>query len=768
MEGEPDTINNAVHCLTSMPESLHETGTHNKVRFPSSELNLGAKRVFINVDPPRRSNTRWDQHLVKNLLTPEYFPALSIRISDVLDDIGAGKCFVMERRDTYLRREHMMTIAQQLLGKDQECFHFGSQSEGTTTPGLNSDVDALFSDKRMNIMTGWRDWEAGMDNLLMLRDDITPPQQYLLQVIKRYTPEEVTRIDDDRFVKKDSGQVLFSSERWKQEIAQDASKFGEVTTNGPSVSCVSNWDVVMAFPVCKPLPEIQHWIDRCRGRHWPHNQIIEASRKAPCFMVPAGHPDSEYKREEWRLSPNLIERMLMFSFNMTQIKCYIVLKFIKKSLFGDFITSFHCKTLVFYTIERAHPSLWKENNLMFLLLLCLKVLRTWLRLGFFPHYIIEGVNLFDGKLSFVQQRHLLQYVNYLIKNDLQDLFHIDIDNLGRRLQACCIHRIRQGVDGELGGVVLRYSISLLLKYGYLGTLRNRMNDIMYKIQSSNSTFKQCLQNKLRTDAQFYTNAELETVAFDVINHLYIVQNAVQSAKCLRLPNPAFSKIIRRFKFCLSTDIASNRLKLASMLYCFGHLHAAVRVLGDVEKRYHSKVKAVCGVRQVEGEGDLQVFADMMSDNIHNLTFSVLSEPPFAFCVRFIRHEAHCAPYILWFEMNRSMTEEEVAQRSHWEKTWMDNAEVDARPFLYYLQYITYKGLGERTKQLHALNILGSYILDPRNSINLYHPETAYSLLGHCYEMEGDFENALYTTRCLRVVSIRTMLLTGTYSVCSAL
>ncbi|KAH3784057.1 hypothetical protein DPMN_162008 [Dreissena polymorpha] len=86
----------------------------------------------------------------------------------------------MERRDTYLRRERMMTIAGQLMGTHPEHFHFGSQSEGTTNAGLNSDINLLFSFKRVNIMTDWRDWEAGMTNLLMLRDIITPPQQYLL------------------------------------------------------------------------------------------------------------------------------------------------------------------------------------------------------------------------------------------------------------------------------------------------------------------------------------------------------------------------------------------------------------------------------------------------------------------------------------------------------------------------------------------------------------------------------------------------------------
>ncbi|KAH3896968.1 hypothetical protein DPMN_021152 [Dreissena polymorpha] len=130
---------------------------------------------------------------------------------------------------------------------------------------------------------------------------------------------------------------------------------------------------------------------------------------------------------------------------------------------------------------------------------------------------------------------------------------------------------------------------------------------------------------------------------------------------------------------------------------------------------------------------------MISDNCDFL----LSEPPFALCVRFIRQEAHCAPNILWFEMNRGMTEEEFAQRNYGDKLLMDSAEVDARPFLYYLQYLTYGGLGERIKQLHAFAILESYTHGPRNEINMHHPEIEVNLLGHFYEMEGDYQRALY-------------------------
>ncbi|KAH3691001.1 hypothetical protein DPMN_191486 [Dreissena polymorpha] len=52
-------------------------------------------------------------------------------------------------------------------------------------------------------------------------------------------------------------------------------------------------------------------------------------------------------------------------------------------------------------------------------------------------------------------------------------------------------------------------------------------------------------------------------------------------------------------------------------------------------------------------------------------------------------------------MNRNITEEEVAQIKKDDKQWTDSAEVDARPFLHYLQYLAFGGLGERDNQIRA-------------------------------------------------------------------
>jgi len=111
----------------------------------------------------------------------------------------------------------------------------------------------------------------------------------------------------------------------------------------------------------------------------------------------------------------------------------------------------------------------------------------------------------------------------------------------------------------------------------------------------------------------------------------------------------------------------------------------------------------------------------------------------AFCVRFMREEKYCAPAILWFEMYRSVMDD-VAYRTPIQHDWMDWAEVDARPFMLYLQYLVFGGLCERQRQLQALQ--GLWNICTITLDDIYHPETVANLLGHCEEMEGHMERAL--------------------------
>ena len=118
-------------------------------------------------------------------LVPAFFHHLSEVLYQVLECVGVNPWVVKRRRHTFLHREAADDVTAHQDGRDITTFHFGSQSEGTTTPGLQSDTDMLFSINDINIMYSWADWQQGKENYLMVRDDETPPQHYLLQWIRR-------------------------------------------------------------------------------------------------------------------------------------------------------------------------------------------------------------------------------------------------------------------------------------------------------------------------------------------------------------------------------------------------------------------------------------------------------------------------------------------------------------------------------------------------------------------------------------------------------
>ena len=84
-------------------------------------------------------------------------------------------------------------------------------------------------------------------------------------------------------------------------------------------------------------------------------------------------------------------------------------------------------------------------------------------------------------------------------------------------------------------------------------------------------------------------------------------------------------------------------------------------------------------------------------------------------------------------------EDDYQNRRPTERGWMNWAVVDSRPFLHYLQYLTFRGLGLRHRQLHALCSLHFSINDGIKQKQVFHPETATT---HCLEMEGRIDDAL--------------------------
>jgi len=679
-----------------------------------------------------------------------FYDVMSLRLIAALEDMGVTELIVGRRRHTFLQDESAESLTFKTRGVNFVCYHFGSMTEGTTTPGMGSDIDTLICNDDVNIMSGWPEWERGRENLLMVKHVTCSPQHYRLQEARSDLPLPLTQSCHEFCVTDHDGKIYrsntFVGQLWRQENA-DAPYFHA----GPSHSFSEMYDFVFAYR-CRTLPaECNSWFTRSRHGNWPTPEILQVARELGCFLIPDGHCFSEHNSIEWRLSPSLIERHLMFSMEDIHIQCYVTLKLLKKDTINPYLngngklTSFHCKTALFYAREQLLPEMWTDDHLFDCIIYCLNLLCDWTSRAHCPHYIMDEVNLFDGKLNSEQRDSLHAILTIIIDTHLAPLAVVETDNLGVRL----LHNVYtlaiwdmtprravyQGITGFL---------SVFGNVNQIVNVRLILNDA-----ADLSPDELCLYlHSLITQPlhQLHRHrSEQDLFRLDVVNRdsliRYLQQHLASTSAsiCLQRGIQIGDMIWSWYSTAMNTDVSSTRLKLASMLYCKGDLQLAADVLEDVERRYDSTVQAICGCGRMHQL--LSKPQETFTEAVNEENIDVLSTNKVAFCVRFLPQEAFCIPQILHYEMVRAVGDD-IQHMHRTEREWMKWAVVDSRPFLHYLQYLTFRGLGLRHRQLQALHSLGVSIIDGLDHDQLFHPETAVHLAAHCLEMENEPDLAL--------------------------
>ncbi|XP_052806140.1 uncharacterized protein LOC128235370 [Mya arenaria] len=670
---------------------------------------------------------------------PENKALMSLRLARVMDDIGVNRLVVKRRRETYLQRENIETMVDHLKGFKTTNFHFGSQSEGSTTLGMRSDIDQLKCTENINIILNLTDWEYGVETYLMVKEGNTPPQHYWLQYVREDSPEPNGYYGQEDGVPYEDGRVFLSNRLEKKDWVRFLGN--RCVISGPSVSYSEEWDYVFALK-CKQLPpEVEWWLQRPRSSHWPTREMMQDARECSCFLVPDGHFQSLNEGIEWRISPNQIERILVFSFTTVQLKCYVVFKMLKKYLNEHYLghhgklTSFHCKTIMFFTIERISPAEWKEDRLIKCISYCLHTLLTFLKRGYCPHFILSGVNLFEGKISRCCQISLMEIVKVFLKNNLMILYDLQIDSLGQRIQTPSSDMLepRSALFKTINNVLacdLIEHVSFKLTFCIHAIANDELNPAQFRRLFNEFAI-------LDDDNIINILGCYERYALSLLKpHVFSLVASIVSSSFIEHNIPFKPEIYHLYERSFDTDVTSSRLKLASMLYCNADYLKAGDVLSDIELRYSVNVHAICGCKR-KFDGDEP---ELLSENtVHDWNYNT-ALLKVALCVRFTRLEAFCVPTILLCEMNRAVNDD-VQFRRMSEFFWMDMAVVDSRPYLFYLQYLTYGKLDLRLRQEEALSNLEKCVIN-RDMGTLNHPETGINLLGHCWELEGYHQKAL--------------------------
>jgi tetratricopeptide (TPR) repeat protein len=665
---------------------------------------------------------------------PDYRENLSLMLSEVLHDIGVNERMVMRRRRNYMLKETMNNIIDRVIDLNVTEYFLGSQSEGTTTIGLGSDLDVLVCDNNYNIIQDLSEWEQDKVNYLMIQNENTTPGYCLLQMLRHDAPLPVTVVPNEHHMNDRSGKVLYKN-TVINGVIQGA------VGHGPSLAeqgqpGFSDKDVVLAYS-CKSWPQsASGWLDRQGIGRWPTQDMRRYAARTGCFVVPTGCKVSEYPELEWRISTSLAERCLMLHLNITQIRCYVLLKIILKSFLNPRdeinISSFMCKTVLLHCIENTEPSVWKDNNLFICLTYCLLKLHSCVQNDCCSHSTILENNLMAGQFTAETKHELSKNICKLIQNDTQWLLRINIDNLGCRLQVK-LNRVPHGVYYFLSSLEIYEQV---LTLGYIGIATNICAQFNTVLKHFQNEYIRTIKPAVVKLMNFSNNGNrLEHAAFKLLApFLYTTYGSFLALSGTGENNQVSPEALVWLSAGLNSDISSSRLKLVSEFYSTDDMEKAELILRHTEEQYYSNpVVPICGcwtkpIHTLTAEIK-RICSEESESYIKHIT---------AFCVRFIRKEINCIPHELQYEMFRS-TQDDMINRDEYRDYWMNWAVVDSLPFLYFLQYKIYRHLQRHQDQRQALSKL---IRTIETDENLGHRETALNILGQCLEQENRPQQAL--------------------------
>ncbi|XP_045191742.2 uncharacterized protein LOC123548504 [Mercenaria mercenaria] len=675
-------------------------------------------------------------------LDPDY-RTVSLKLSEVLNDTGVSERMVLKRRRMYLLMETMQTSIYRMSNHNYSHYHFGSKSEGSTTIGLKSDIDSLICYNDYNVIKDWTEWQPGSINLLMIKDETTSPGYCLLQHLgdDKPLPSLLHHRPDNKYHTFSRGKVLWKNTAISVPLA------GSVK-NGPATSLqgrpgLVDDDVVLSFH-CKSWPvEAQPWLVRQGVGRWPTEKMKKYCETTGCFVVPVGSKSGLNEEVEWRISTCHAERCLMFNLNITQLRCYTLMKMILKTFIkpccGGVLSSYMCKTVLFHCIQNKHSNNWRQSNLLACLMSCLKILQNFVRHENCPHFIIPENNLMAVKISPHNKHKILEILQNIIQCEGHALLEIPIDDLGRRLQAKM--NMDEAFPYYLTPAQINTIISTQLLYRTANLISNSHRELLVKgtMPDRIVMLHQILSDYIFILTRMYRENgfnSLEKSVFKILTPLLSFSlGSVIASQDINTARIISHKALSWFSVGLNSDVASGRLKLASALYCVGDMERTEIVLRNTEEKYDlNTVEPVCGCYP-----HLLHYIKPEFLNKCNTGNEELLKHITAFCVRFLPCEINCVPEELKYEMFRS-TQEDMLERDEDNDCWMDWAVVDSLPYLYFLQYKTYGALQRVADKQRAL---ANLVTSTETEANLGHRETALNLLGQCMEQENQHIDALH-------------------------
>ena len=666
----------------------------------------------------------------------QFFEPLSALLSNVMENVYTST----EVRESRIQSACTMEIIDNFYiqnlcdpSADAFCYIMGSAYEGCV--GVESDVDNVYVSTKFDVAKDVSDVSANKTFcMLVVNDKNTKPGYAKLQLVRNGIPFYVTDTSEiSEHLKIDrKGRVVvpsctFDDRNWSE-------RHGPAITQMPNTST----DTVTALRVPWWPDVASEWHIRHRKYHWPPQSIVEHSKSLGCLLVPVGHPSSSEQHLEWRFSYSHLERQLVKSFNSTQFQCYILLKLLKKEVIWNLIgheslSSYHCKTCMFFLIEQAPSRIWKPENLLNCFQYCLKHLLEWTINGYCPNYFMPEENLFQRHIHGLTQILLRDVLENVLENTWEYILNLKGGNIGHRLQLaqtqpCSINQTtNELVEKRLELFYTNMTYILLMRNQLLH--RCCRNTPTACIHALYKVVCQLKKTKIITD---YTEAQTKEALALLLPYIELGLVSGLVALAMHHPNtkPKVPDALSSPKWVElrdTSDIFSSRLKQATFLHTIAEYDRSLEILKTLENSGGLSVLSVCGCRQTL----IKIPQDCVSKvNTRYLNESEFRKTGCAPCVAFLPIEQELLPVALAFEMIRSV---EIELKNEAEHFWYNWAVVDSKVLLYFLLYLNHHQLG-MLREADSNCVAMEELLERDETLG--HKETGYNLLGWMYRQAG--------------------------------
>ena len=679
----------------------------------------------------------------------EHHKSLSLDLFNIMEDLGA----TIENRNIKMEAAISNEILRTIIVSPGSSYVFGSAYEGTSTEGLLPDIDVAYVLPDMPVITDIAKCPSSNSYLLVPEEQ---PGYVRLQLVRngavqwercpelklhKYHPLSVDI--NNRVCLVQNSEGLMPTEMHRKEgpaIHLDAVK-GRAST-----------DIVCALS-CTDWPECaQEWLSRRRIHGWPSKELIKQCKSLGFIVVSACHPASDEKQFQWRISFSHQERLLVTQFNSVQLKCYILLKIIKKDLIKQYIkedtlTSYHLKTCMLYILENTPSELWVPENLVGCLIMCLRQIHLWIRGENIPNYFIPRENMLDRITKPELRRKLAVRIDWILNCEIHHvLCKLQIVEIGDRL----MRLPERQIDPLLSQILrVRSLTNLLMRMGsqinairFMRVYRPYIGCLPYDRDSRFKLMKKALVHSISDLAgtrriTIHTKEETRRVLSIILSFLYLSLLSCDIVQRIDKPTEAVQYIREDNAWFLADPIYSSaKLKQASALLMLGYQQLSLDVLSSLTVRDKLSL-CICYHLGVHDQ-DIQLLVKATQDR-QDITAIELLREYIQPCVHFFPHEQQITPVAINYEMIRSyVTPYKVLEKHRTIPQWYRWGVVDGHFLRWFLLYLNRRDLGQNSQATKYVKKMIRLL----NSNTVRHRETCLNLLGYVHRDRGEINCAV--------------------------